>query len=230
MKKHVRRLKSILATSLNIPFVYRLETYSQEGEDIVLRKLLEKKKKGFYIDVGAHHPFRYSNAFWFYKNGWRGINIDAAPGTKNLFDKVRPRDKTIEAAVGKTGKHVPYFMFEDSALNTLDKKIADKVVSSRQSILVKTLELPCVTLASILDTYLPKKKTIDLLNIDAEGKDLEILESNNWKKFSPRVVCVEVGSNITLGSINSHKITIFLKKKGYKLTSKLFNSAIFVKK
>ena len=31
-------------------------SWSQEGEDQVLRRIFEKKSKGFYIDVGAHHP------------------------------------------------------------------------------------------------------------------------------------------------------------------------------
>ena len=36
--------------------------YSQEGEDILLSRLLEEKTStGFYVDIGAHHPTRFSN-------------------------------------------------------------------------------------------------------------------------------------------------------------------------
>ena len=71
---------------------FSLKSYSQEGEDMILRRLFEKQKTGFYVDVGAHHPKRFSNTFFFYKKGWSGINIDAMPNSMRLFDKIRPRD------------------------------------------------------------------------------------------------------------------------------------------
>lgn len=42
---------------------------------------------GIYVDVGAFHPTKFSNTHLFYLNGWRGINIEARPGSKKLFDK-----------------------------------------------------------------------------------------------------------------------------------------------
>ena len=30
---------------------------------------LDNKKEGFFVDVGAHHPIRFSNTFLFYKKG-----------------------------------------------------------------------------------------------------------------------------------------------------------------
>jgi hypothetical protein len=55
---------------------------------------------GFYIDVGAHHPFRYSNTHMLYRRGWRGINIDPIPGAKIAFDRFRPGDINLEMGVG----------------------------------------------------------------------------------------------------------------------------------
>ena len=46
---------------------YALKSYSQEGEDMILRRIFERKKTGFYIDIGAHHPKRFSNTYYFYK-------------------------------------------------------------------------------------------------------------------------------------------------------------------
>jgi len=70
---------------------YRRESYAQEGEDLVLARLLEPVGKGFYVDVVAHHPFRFSNTFLFYRMGWRGINIDAMPGSMRPFRRHRRR-------------------------------------------------------------------------------------------------------------------------------------------
>jgi hypothetical protein len=58
---------------------YSKKSYSQEGEDMILNRIFEFRNSGFYIDVGAHHPMRFSNTYFFYRKGWRGINIDAMP-------------------------------------------------------------------------------------------------------------------------------------------------------
>lgn len=40
-------------------------SWSQEGEDLILRRIFENKNTGFYVDVGAHHPKRFSNTIFF---------------------------------------------------------------------------------------------------------------------------------------------------------------------
>ena len=46
---------------------YATKSYSQEGEDLILNRIFEYQQKGFYIDVGAHHPKRFSNTYFFIK-------------------------------------------------------------------------------------------------------------------------------------------------------------------
>ena len=50
----------------------------------------------------------------------------------------------------------------------------------------------------------------ELLSIDTEVLDFEVLESNNWKKFRPTVVCVETGDfNLMItGKRSSKKVRI----------------------
>jgi hypothetical protein len=69
---------------------YAIKSYSQEGEDMILQRIFENQPCGFYVDVGAHHPKRFSNTYFFYKKGWRGINIEAMVGSRQLFNKMRP--------------------------------------------------------------------------------------------------------------------------------------------
>ena len=47
--------------------------FSQNGEDLILNRLFENKTNGFFVDIGAHHPVRFSNTYLFYLNGWSGI-------------------------------------------------------------------------------------------------------------------------------------------------------------
>src|SRR6185437_4393165 len=74
-------------------------SFSQEGEDLVLAREFEGKTKGFFVDVGAHHPIRFSNTFKFYLQGWRGINIDAMPGSIAFHARVRLEDINLEVPI-----------------------------------------------------------------------------------------------------------------------------------
>ena len=103
---------------------FSLKSYSQEGEDMILRRLFEKQKTGFYVDVGAHHPKRFSNTFFFYKKGWSGINIDAMPNSMRLFNEIRPRDTNLEIPISDKKQKLKYYMFNEPALNGFSKELA----------------------------------------------------------------------------------------------------------
>jgi len=108
-------IKVLLQNKRNI---YLNNSFSQEGEDIILSRLFNDKKNGFYVDVGAHHPFRFSNTYKFYEKGWSGINIEPNPEDFHLFSKYRNRDININAGVGSNDGTLTYFMFNEPALNT----------------------------------------------------------------------------------------------------------------
>lgn len=82
---------------------FHLKSYALQGEDLILKEIFHQVKNGFYVDVGAHHPFKFSNTYFFYKRGWRGINIDALPHSMNLFNQFRPRDINVECGVTFSG-------------------------------------------------------------------------------------------------------------------------------
>ena len=105
---------------------YMNPSYSIEGEDRIVRTLLWRKHdKGFYVDVGAHHPFRFSNTYLFYTQGWSGINIDATPGSMKAFNKYRPRDINLEVGVGRGRKTGGGELCKDSALGNHSADLVD---------------------------------------------------------------------------------------------------------
>lgn len=194
-----------------------------------LLKLFDGKKGGFFVDVGAHHPYRYSNTFALYRLGWRGINIDATPGSMKAFDRVRRRDINVELTVGNTNTTTTFYMFEERALNTSSQKVAQAVIDSGQSRLLQKIQVRQKLLAEILDQYLPNNVVFDFLNVDVEGKDVEVLKSNDWKRFRPQVILVEeLGIHNVRQAIEA-TATRFLKDKGYELRDAMGNSLVFVK-
>ena len=227
LKYFLRHLKSTFSINLNFPFLYSHPSYSQEGEDLIIQKIFNYKKNGFYIDVGAHHPFRYSNTYLLHKNGWHGINIEADVDAIELFKKVRPNDINVAYAISYNNKFLNMYIFKDSAFNTISSKQAMKIEKSGQSERIKTLKVKTYKLGRVLTKYIPKNLKVDFLNVDVEGLDYEVLRSNNWKVFKPKVICVEILLNPHTNDINVNKITKYLLKQGYILLSHTVNSTIF---
>ena len=111
--------------------------YSQEGEDILLNKIFSGKKEGFYIDIGAHHPKRFSNTYLFYQKGWQGINVDCMPGSMKLFKKLRPRDINLELGVSENESEKDYYVFNDTALNSFSKEHSEKLSQAENPYYIK---------------------------------------------------------------------------------------------
>lgn len=206
---------------------YATKSYSQEGEDMILSRLFERQKKGFYVDVGAHHPERFSNTCYFYKKGWNGINIDAMPGSMKTFRKLRRRDINLEEGVSTEKKELFYYIFNEPALNGFSQELSETEYASSKYYIVKKTKIIVRPLSEILDEYLPGGVNIDFLSVDVESMDYEVLQSNNWKKYKPKAVLVEM-LNSDFEKITGDPVYLFLKEKGYKLFAKSVNTAIFI--
>lgn len=232
MKKLKEKLRAIIPQKLVDFASYKPQTpyetvcYGQYAEDLILSKIFAGKEKGFYVDVGAHHPFRFSNTFLFYKLGWRGVNIDPLPGVKQLFDKYRPGDLNIEIGVDINANKVSYYMFNHPAYNTFSKEIADLRVKNNLEIQdIKQLNVK--PLSEILEECLNPSQEIDFMNIDVEGFDLKVLKSNDWEKFKPKVLVYEELSTYEYEKLLESPIYIFLIELGYSFYTRVYNSIFF---
>ena len=200
--------------------------FSQEGEEIILRRFFNYSNTGFFVDVGAHHPKRFSNTFVLYKMGWRGINIDALPGSMHSFNEMRPGDINIEAAIADKSETILYYTFDEPALNTFDETKMLEIVKNTSYKLTAKLEIKTTTLAQVLDENIKENQPIDFFSIDVEGFDLKVLKSNNWMRYKPRVIVVEA-SNSDIEMISSDEIFLFLNDIGYKPFAKTFKSVFY---
>jgi hypothetical protein len=65
------------------------------------------------------------------------------------------------------------------------------------------------------------------MNIDCEWLDYDVVSSNDWSKYAPQIVTIEI-HKLDLGNIDSNKTYRFMRDSGYKLHSFLFNTAVFL--
>ena len=197
---------------------FGVRCFGQEGEDMVLRRLFETPPvpdPGFYVDVGAHHPLRFSNTYLFYQRGWRGINIDAMPGSMAAFDRLRPRDMNIEMGIAESAGSLDYYMFNEPALNGFSRELSNQRDGFRIYRLLETRRIPVLPLRDVLDRHLPEGQTIDFLSIDVEGLDEVVIRSNDWDRFRPRYLLVEaLGGDSLAGTLDS-ETAAYLATQGY---------------
>ena len=200
-------------------------SYAQEGEDMLLLRLFNWRTHGFYVDVGAHHPFRFSNTAMLHNLGWRGIKIDADPDLIQEFDRHRPRDKNLAVGVSDAAGRMRLHKFDEPALNTFDEATAASLVSGGIYKELSCREVAVERLETLLEKHLAPGQAIDLLNIDAEGRDMNVLRSNDWTRFRPGIVLVEQRAR-TMSEALAGDANTFLTAHGYELIAKTVNTLV----
>ncbi|MDD3050794.1 MAG: FkbM family methyltransferase, partial [Candidatus Cloacimonetes bacterium] len=159
---------------------------------------------------------------------WTGINLDAMPGSMKAFKKFRKKDVNLEIPISISNKTLTYYCFNEPALNTFSEHLAqDRQKSNNQYVIEKELELRTFKLSEVLDKYLPAEKKIDFLTIDVEGFDLEVLKSNDWSKYIPSFILIEVLKSNSYHDVISSDINVFLEQKGYVFFAKSLNTIFF---
>ena len=177
---------------------------------MILDIIFNDLKKGFYIDIGANNPFVQSNTYHFYRKGWQGINVDALPDSMRPFNKFRKRDINIENAISDTEEVLEYYMFSSTFYNCFSKEEAEKRKSVSK--LLEVRKLKTQKLSDLLDKQIIQN--IDFMSVDVEGFDLEVLKSNNWDKYRPKVILTEYYSK-NLDEVKETDVYIFLNLNHY---------------
>jgi FkbM family methyltransferase len=224
------RLERLRATLLRLrdalPIGHARCSFAQEGEDLILARIFGEQAHGIYVDVGAHHPRRFSNTHMLYRRGWHGVNIDATPGSMKLFRSQRPRDVNLEVGVAATSDARDFYVFNEPALNTFDAERA-KSLDRPPYRIDAVRKVACQPLAEILRSHSIGR--IDLLTIDAEGYDDEVLSTLDWEASRPRVVLTEQFSRDLSALLESSTATR-MQARGYRVIAKTFNSVFYVER
>ncbi len=139
------------------------------------------------------------------ENGWRGILIEPV---RHVFERLQtayqgfPDLKFLNVAISSNFEERDIWRVREEALPQLPW-FADKISTFHKSILYSELahigdvdsilvseRVSCIPLWHVLETHFPRTR-IDLLQIDAEGHDLEVLASAKLDKHRPEFVMFE---------------------------------------
>lgn len=185
------------------------------------------KQPGYYVDIGAHHPFRLSNTAYLWTLGWNGLNVDASEHTVTLFNELRPADINLRKAVvsseySKNNTDIVFY-FSDNIDNcaSCDPQIA------KERNLKNQISVPCTSLDDLVVLAADKfEGEFDLLNIDIEGLDEAVIRNiGSWIK-KPNILMIEIyGSSVR--DIISNATTQIIEAAGYSMVERIGHTAIF---
>lgn len=189
----------------------KLGSFAQHGEDVKLLALLrDAKAKGPYLDVGSNHPYRLSNSYLLYLNGWRGVCIDPLPRFQSAYKHWRPEDVFHCAAVGDVKGELPLFEFESDVLSTLDANLAEAYKKNGFRLRSKS-----VVRVRPIDDLLESSQLsppLSLLSLDIEGHELPALRSINLVYWRPEFICMEA---LTANGHRNQAAIEYLSAHGY---------------
>lgn len=179
-------------------------SFSTNAEDLILERLLPGK--GRYIEIGGYHPVVSSNTWLLYLQGWSGWVVEPNPAMKAAWEKRRPEDRLVQAAVADKDGEAWY----------------DEVRPHESANRIRTLEtehtpdawrstrIPVLSFQTLCQREKIPLEEVRLLAVDIEGMDAVFLGSIDWKRFRPEVVLAE-----GLGSGGQGEIRRIMEKAGY---------------
>lgn len=88
-------------------------SWSQEGQDIFVDRLLGSKKKqneGFFVEIGGYDGEKFSNSLYFeHQYGWNGLLVEANPYT---FQQMLKRDRKCAMVNACISRSLPSMDFK----------------------------------------------------------------------------------------------------------------------
>ena len=206
-------------------------SYSQAGEDMIVDFIFKalRVSKPNYLDIGAHHPYQFSNSYYFYLQGCRGVAVEPDPDLFRLFVQKRRNEIHLNVGVGaETSHELPFYIMSTPTLNTFSGSEAVKYEQTGFHKIVRVENVQVITISEIFDKYFSRSSP-DFLSIDVEGLDFEIIKSIDFEKYRPCVICVET---ITFSENREEKklvaIPAYLESRGYMVYADTYINTIFV--
>lgn len=214
-----------------VPPLY-VPSYSQAGEDAILHFLFSDKRmrRIEYLDIGTNSPDAGNNTYLFYRNGSRGVCVEADPRLIPEIKQVRPGDKILNVGVSADGRETAaLYVFDVSGWSTFDKDEVDKRTASGEHKVAKTITVKLVGINDIIRENFPSCP--HLLSLDVEGLDLPVLKTLDFDTHPIPVVCVETcrySENHVRPKIPA--IAEFMASRGYEVYADTYINTIFVRK
>jgi hypothetical protein len=204
-------------------------SFAQSAEDLIANYIFAYLGIGdiSYLDIGAYDPVRINNTYFFYKKGSRGVLVEPNVAMCEKLRAVRPRDTTLNAGIGvSAASEADYYLMTEPSWNTFSKEEAEhqvKITNGRVKI-DKVIKMPLLDINDVMSEHF--KGAPAFVSIDAEGWHLPILKAIDFRRFRPKIICVETLVSGT--TVKTGDVAAFMTSKGYHDRGGSFVNTLFV--
>lgn len=213
--------------------VQKYDTFSQEGEDRIVKMLLESEKivesDVTYLDIGCNDPIALNNTFLLSRtfNIKKGVLVEPNTQLSKQIAKARPKDIVVNKGIGVVAGELSYYDFGDyHTLNTCSDEEKNFII--KQGFTLKsTTKIEIVPINDLLHEYFSDGR-LDFLSIDIEGQDEEIVKSIDYEFIRPAIICIETAVYKGGKIEGMSELVDFFKSKDYYLTADTSLNSIFI--
>lgn len=182
------------------------ERLHEDRPQRLVREFLEfltPRAPGFFVDVGANHPWAGSQSWHLEQRGWHGVLVEPLPGHADVLRRTRTAAVFAVACSSpeNAGKTLPFYAA--GPLSGLDRRQMAPWAEP------EVIKVPVTTLDAILERA-GAPAPIDFLSIDVEGHEIEALRGFDFARWAPRLIVIEDH----IANLNRHR---FLTRNGYRL-------------
>ena len=154
----------------------------------IIDNLFNKKRRGFYVELGAHDGLFQSNtAFLEFEREWSGVLIEPSPNVFEQCKMNRPNSQCFSYVCVDSEFPDEYVEgdFNGSPMSSVDGKRCNSN---------NTIRVHAKPLSMILDEA-NVSQPIDLLSLDVEGYELNVLKGICFTKHRPQYMLIEIYNN-----------------------------------
>ena len=204
--------------------IKQTKMYSQRDEEKHI--LFHTPDKGRFLDIGAYHPYKFSNTRALYENQWEGVYVEPSPQLMSVFEEEYSGEKGIHLYAKCVGDKDGNVIFHDSggdAVGTTVKEEAHKWKA--QGAKFTQITVPMVTVRTMIAEFisLGYGTKFDFINIDTEGNVLDILKQFDFDFMKTKCLCVEWNSQ-NIGEYHQH-----VMNQGFSLVHKTPENLIYAR-
>ena len=175
-----------------------MEFKSQVGQDEWVCKMLNNKRNGYFLDIGACEGVYHSNTWYLEKElGWTGVCVEPAKVPFARLIGERNCSCVNKAVYNKAG----VTLFHEYK-NDLWRGHIDTV----------GYPIECITLTDLIKEF-DVPKIIDYISINIEGLEYEILTGFPFKEYKSRLWSIEHNSDEK--NEKRDKVRRFMAEHGY---------------
>ncbi|XP_052786053.1 uncharacterized protein LOC128221486 [Mya arenaria] len=207
------------------------KTWSEYGQDIYVDKLLEQKRNGFFIELGAHDGESTSNTLYLEKErGWTGLLIEANPVVYKELLKKNRNSYILNCCISNDLPAMEFTMasyLSSSNVTMSDsqrRKIKSAGIGHTDKNYGKKTVVACQSFQDIMSAI--GVHHVDFFSLDVEGAELYILQSIDWDRVNIDVLFIETDKSDEFRD----EIIQFMKNHGYEHIGPYHSDDVFRKR